>query len=175
MREMPLPREKMKHFEISRLLPTAIARPYTYEFVDFLATQFKRDVTNPEEFLLNIELAFTDLRKGTNAFTGDLIRHRAVDRVPAVEVLIRRDLASVIDALFSPEDAAAIKQCKAGVLAEAATLQPAFDAARRKEQERMVAAHLKAINSPQVSSRNTGTAKKKVRIKKAKKKNRSKK
>lgn len=167
--EMPLPREKMDRWEIYKLVPNAAGRPHTYEFVDYLATQFKVDVTTPENFLLQIELAFGDLRRGTDAFSGAPIRHEAVDRVPTVEMFVRMDLSAIIDVLFSPEHAAAIKKCQKEVLAEAKALEPAYIAARYEEQRQQVDAHLNAINTPKATSSPLTAALSKPKKRKAKK------
>ncbi len=167
--EMPLPRDKMGRWEICHLVPKAAGRPHTYEFIDYLATQFEVDVTTPENFLLQVELAFGDLGRGTDAFSGAPIRHEAVDRVPTVERYVRMDLPAIIDVLFSPEYAAAIKKCQEEVLAEAKRLEPIFSVAKRREQEQMVDAHLESINTPKGPSRPLTAALSKPRRRKAKK------
>ena len=82
-------------------------------FARYLATQLK-DEMDPENFLLAAELAFTDLRKGTNGFTGEPIEREfkdvtGLDR--STYLVIRLMFRTrIIDATCPPEFAAAVKK-----------------------------------------------------------------
>jgi len=73
-------------------MPNTMAGTYTHLFFDYVETTFKDDVIRPEEFWIRISLAFKDLKSGVDAFTGKQIMHDAVDRVPALEMFIRKDI-----------------------------------------------------------------------------------
>jgi hypothetical protein len=68
------------------------------------------DDTDVELFRLNVELAFIAIAKGVDDFTGEPICHAARHQVPRTEMEIRKDLPAVFKAIFSREDAAALKE-----------------------------------------------------------------
>ncbi len=122
--------EELRKNLASVRIDKSYGQTYTYDFTDYLATHLLGENTiGAEDFLLQIELAFMDLKKGTVAGTGELIRHHAADRVPAAEMFIRMDLPAVFKAVFTPEFAAEVIRVRDEVnaeIAEAKANKPVF-------------------------------------------------
>ena len=101
----------------SLYLPKPKGSIYTHQFAEYLAEQFKTETISPEEFLLEVELTFKALERGTTA-SGECITHHAADRVPAAEPFIRMDMPDIIDAIFPADFAAEVKKTWKEVLEE---------------------------------------------------------
>lgn len=98
---------------------------YIRHFASYLGEQLKGEEIGPEEFLLAIQCAFRDLRRGTDMLTGDVIRHVAADRVPTVEPFVRMDLPRLYDLVFPEEFAREVKRVWKEVNQEASRLRGA--------------------------------------------------
>ncbi|MDB5225543.1 MAG: hypothetical protein JWL87_495 [Candidatus Adlerbacteria bacterium] len=104
--EIDLPLEPIKE-KLSAFWPKSVVGNYSHEFADFLSTQLRGDTICPSQFLMEIELAFSNLKCGKDR-DGQMIKHHAVDRVPTVEIFIRRDIPSLVAEVFPTEFAAQV-------------------------------------------------------------------
>ena len=101
-------RDKLK--KLANHLKNPRGSQYTYYFADYLAEQLRGEMIGPEEFLLKVSFAFKDLASGVDAITGEMIMHRAVDRVPTAEPFIRMDMPNIIDVIFPTDFAVEVKR-----------------------------------------------------------------
>ncbi len=95
------------------------SRYYIRHFADYLAEQIRGEEIGAEEFLLTVQLAFQDLRRGIDSSTGEMITHDAADRVPTVEIFVRMDLPRLYDLVFPEEFACEVKRVWEEVALEA--------------------------------------------------------
>ena len=98
--EVSLPLDAfIEKLEWYRPMNGSVVASYTNELCSYLAgilpTFVKDGKITPSQFLMEIEAAFIRLKNGREN-DGSVITHHAADRVPTVEMFIRRDIPQIL-------------------------------------------------------------------------------